>query len=469
MNSQARKHEIIEERLHEKSETNKKKARSSLYQAVWRWHFYAGIFFAPFLIILAFSGGVYLFKPEIENFLYKDLYFAEETGTESQSPSALVSEVKKELPESAVTSIKFYDDPARTAEIGVMQNGQMSSVYINPYSGEVQGSLKAKEKFTEIFKKIHSELLVGGTAANRLVELAACWAVILLLTGLYIWFPRNKASIWGTVLPRFTKNSRTFWRDMHAVPAFWFSVAIFVLIATGLPWSGVMGGQISKLATATNTGAPPFAYSWGEKPESALTKDVAEDVSWAAENIPVPASNVQALPISLEDVQFLSEEQNVAKPYTISMPQGEKGVYTVSASHPNPSTDATLHIDQYSGAVLSDVRFDDYGIMAKLISYGISLHEGTLFGKANQIGGLIVCLGLIGLIVSSFILWRKRKPKSRAGAPAQTKHKNTARGVLIMMLILGVIMPLVGISIIAVYLLDRFVLRKIKPLKAWIG
>ncbi|WP_268753056.1 hypothetical protein [Bacillus alveayuensis] len=33
------------------------------------------------------------------------------------------------------------------------------------------------------------------------------------------------------------------------------------------------------------------------------------------------------------------------------------------------------------------------------------------------------------------------------------------------MLLLGVMMPLVGISIIFVYLLDRFVISNIKPLK----
>lgn len=59
----------------EKKEYSKRKtARTSLYQTVWRWHFYAGLIFLPFLLILAVTGGVYLFKPQIENHLYKDLY-----------------------------------------------------------------------------------------------------------------------------------------------------------------------------------------------------------------------------------------------------------------------------------------------------------------------------------------------------------------------------------------------------------
>jgi hypothetical protein len=35
---------------------------SDLYRAVWRWHFYAGLIAIPFLISLAVTGGLYLFK-----------------------------------------------------------------------------------------------------------------------------------------------------------------------------------------------------------------------------------------------------------------------------------------------------------------------------------------------------------------------------------------------------------------------
>lgn len=54
-----------------------------MYAAVWRWHFYAGIIFSPFLIILALSGAVYLFKPQIESALYGHLYEVDKVGEKS--------------------------------------------------------------------------------------------------------------------------------------------------------------------------------------------------------------------------------------------------------------------------------------------------------------------------------------------------------------------------------------------------
>lgn len=442
--------------------------RQAIYQSVWRWHFYAGIIFAPFLIILAFSGAVYLFKPQIEGYLYKDMLTVREVGTTPMSPEDIMQKTVKAYPGTTISSITLSDNPESSYKMSVKRNETSTTMYVDPYNGKVLGMLNSDKTFSSFFKKLHSELVVGGTFANRLVELAACWAIILLLTGLYLWWPRNKSAIWGTILPRLSKpGSRLFWRDLHAVPAFWLSLVLLIIIASGLPWSGIMGGQIDKLANSMNTNAPPFAYSYGEKPESVtVAKDIAEDLPWAAENLPVPASASGGyIPLSVNDIEQIANQKDVLKPYTITMPKEETGVFTVSTSHTKPGNNATLHLDQYSGAVLTDVRFADYGIMAKAISYGIAFHEGRLFGLANQLLGLVACLGLILVALSSYVMWRKRKPEGKLGAPAKPKSNKITIGVLLIMLVCGAVMPLVGLSILAVLLLDLFILRRIKPLR----
>ncbi|ANE48686.1 iron-regulated membrane protein [Paenibacillus swuensis] len=444
--------------------------RQAIYASVWRWHFYAGLIFAPFLIILAFSGAVYLFKPQIEGYLYKDMMVVREVGTKVMPSAAIIEKLEKEHEGLKVSSITLPDQKNASYKLSVMDNDLPTTMYVDPYKGEILGKLDSDKTFSAFFMKMHSELVVGGTLANRIVELAACWAVILLLTGLYLWWPRNRASIWGTVLPRLSKpGSRMFWRDLHAVPAFWLSLLILVIILSGLPWSGIMGGQIDKLANSTNTNTPPYAYSFGEKPQSVtVAEDIAEDLPWAAEKLPVPASVAGGyVPISMDDVERIVDEKQVAKPYTLTMPQGETGVFTASTAHVNPGRNATLHLDQYSGAVLTDVRWADYGIMAKAISYGIAFHEGTLFGWFNQALGLIACLGLILIAVSSFFMWRKRKPDGKLGAPKKPDHAKVTMGVLLIMGLCGVIMPLVGISILVVLLLDVVVIRRVKPLRRW--
>lgn len=47
---------------------------SGIYHLLWRWHFYAGLFVAPFIVILALTGAIYLFNDEIEGVLYRNLF-----------------------------------------------------------------------------------------------------------------------------------------------------------------------------------------------------------------------------------------------------------------------------------------------------------------------------------------------------------------------------------------------------------
>ena len=49
------------------------KPNVSFYNLAWRWHFYAGLFVAPFMILLALTGIVYLFKPQLDALMYSDL------------------------------------------------------------------------------------------------------------------------------------------------------------------------------------------------------------------------------------------------------------------------------------------------------------------------------------------------------------------------------------------------------------
>lgn len=440
---------------------------NSLYRAVWRWHFYAGIIFAPFIILLAITGIIYLFKPQIENIIYKDYYYVE-VGKEKLTAEQQIEAVKEMYPNTYIMQYKPAFEADHSAEIGIAGKDGIITVFVNPYNGKILGDLKADEKFMSEVKSLHGELMIG-TIGDRIVEMAACWAMILLITGLYLWWPRNKRNIFGTLIPRFTKGKRIILRDLHAVPAFWFSLFVSIFILTGLPWSGLWGDLINRVATMTQTGYPTGLWD-GNVPKSIVPSKEVATVPWAAENLPVPESDQAAVsPLSVTQVMKIANENKVEKGYAITFPQEEKGVYTVSVSPNKPEKQATLHIDQYSGKVLADLRFADYGVLAKVISIGVALHEGHYFGLANQLLDLIICLGLIGISVTGVLMWWKRKPSSTLGAPSLPKNLRLLKGVTVLIIILGIIFPLVGASLLFVLVLDWLVIKRIPVVKQWVG
>ena len=68
----------------------------------------------------------------------------------------------------------------------------------------------------------------------------------MVLTGLYLWWPRDGRSIARALLPRLHAGARIFWRDLQACVAVWFSALIVLFLLTALPWTHFWGGSVLK-------------------------------------------------------------------------------------------------------------------------------------------------------------------------------------------------------------------------------
>src|SRR5690606_6918803 len=94
---------------------------------------------------------------------------------------------------------------------------------------------------SEIIKRTHS-LTIIGPWANILVEIVAGWALILVATGLLLWWPRQREA--GVLTVRAAPPAaRPFWRDLHAVTGLYAGAVIALLVVTGMPWSAVWGDR----------------------------------------------------------------------------------------------------------------------------------------------------------------------------------------------------------------------------------
>ncbi|MDF1996421.1 PepSY-associated TM helix domain-containing protein [Peribacillus frigoritolerans] len=443
-----------------------KQPNTSLYRTVWRWHFYAGIIFAPLLIILAVTGSIYLFKPQIEQVLYQDYQGVTPLGDRLPA-SQQIENVKELYPDAVVTKYHPGENASRSSEVSITSNKESLTIFMDPYTGKSIGELNDEDRIMDKIEEIHGELM-AGTLGDRIVELAACWAVVLIVSGIYLWYPRKKQSFSGVLFPRLNKGKHIFRRDLHAVPAFWITAGMLFLIMTGLPWSGFWGNNFQLLATNSGSGYPPSIWTGSAPTSSIKTKDIA-DVPWAAENLDVPLSDIQGfLPLSIDDVVTIANREGMHPSYSINIPQETDGVYTLSAFPPKAQDEATIHIDQYSGAVLADYRYDHYGLIGKIVAWGITLHKGTQFGLINQIISLLICLGIMLVACSGFYLWWKRKPKKSLGAPKAPQIKNV-KLFLFLLIGLGILFPLVGLSLIVVWLIDWLIIKKISAVKKFLN
>jgi uncharacterized iron-regulated membrane protein len=428
------------------------RSASDLYRAVWRWHFYAGLFVLPFLIILATTGALYLFRDEIDGIIHADLKDVDVPANPARvAPSAMIAASVAAYPGAAV---KFTHPatPTATAEITVSTQDGNRAVYVNPYTGEVLGSLADRGTVMWTIRYLHS-LKYFGSFARSLIEIAGGWSILLVGTGIYLWWPRGRGG--GVVTVRGNPRHRTFWRDAHAVTGIFVGFFIVFLAITGMPWSGIWGAKVNEWANGSNFGYPAGVYV--AVPMSGEHLDHIAKTPWSLEQAQIPQSSPAqgiSAPIGLDKAVAIFDGLGLHRGYAVAIPSAPSGVYTASVYPDDVALQRVVHLDQYSGRPLLDMRYADYGPFGKAIEWGINVHMGQEFGLANQLVLLLACLAIIGLAVAAGVMWWKRRPSASLGVPPMPADPSVFRGLLAILAVGGVIFPLVGLSLVIMLSLD---------------
>jgi len=166
-----------------------RRRKYNVHAAIWRWHFYAGLFFAPILLFLAVTGSIYLFDEEIDSVLHRDLHRVEARPDPVLPPAAQLDRVRSAFPGASIASFQPSFEPGESSRVGILEDGGVRTVFVDPYEGTVLGSVVNAATFTEVVRDLHEKFL-AGKVGNWIVEVSASWMLVLILTGLYLWWPR---------------------------------------------------------------------------------------------------------------------------------------------------------------------------------------------------------------------------------------------------------------------------------------
>jgi uncharacterized iron-regulated membrane protein len=449
------------------------------YSTIWRWHFYAGLFCLPFILLLSVTGAIYLFNPQYEAQVDSAYDHLTMTGRRA-SVEAQVSAALAAVPGSVLNSYEFPATPQAAVHVIVGKGEQKFRVYVHP---ETLAILKQEDEDWRLMKvvhRIHGELLIGDRG-SMIVELAASWAIVMFITGLYLWWPRNTEGMAGIVYPRFGRGKRVFWRDLHAVTGLWISFFVLFLLISGLPWAKSWGGMLKEVRQIGATKVVKQDWTTGRSseladrremnmPVAAMGDEHAEHAGHAAHNHSggpgAGKSDYSAIDRLFATVQPL----NLAPPVLISPPSKKSPDWTARSDAQNRPLRVNLVLDGVTGAIKSRQDFADRPLLDRIIGYGIAAHEGQLFGWPNQVLGVVTALGLLLMMVSSIVLWWRRRSPGTLGAPKAMQGSGRFAWSLIgIIAILGTLLPLLGISLLIVLAIERWVLRCIPSARNYLG
>lgn len=498
---------------------------SRLWRAMWRTHFYSAFIAMPALLLFALTGLVILYTEPIQQLVDRDLATVEVRSGEAVSLDDQLEAVTEAYPDLAFVAVT----PPKEADLASRftmadEGGSSYEVYVDPYTGEVQGRTKTGDDIVGLANRLHGflnnesvtvsvptvagllgpdPLLSEQPVGDLALEVFAGWALILALSGLYVWWPRKRGTGKALFVPRLGSPGRARWRDLHAVGGSVLGALLIFFVLTGLPWSAAWGSSWAWAASEITPNQETSFWEW-EGPASAIpvTGDLdrlGNRIPWATGQDQVPASggghhhdadedtgsaggvsvnSPSAEPASLQLIKDAADDEGMLAGYTINAPvdvldDPERpfyGAFTVFNPWPTRMADqGALYLDQFSGETLAVSTAETWGELQWATEWGIQTHMGTQYGLASRIVMTLACVLVIWSMVTGLVMWNKRRRKGTLGLPRRPTDVRIQRVVGITALVLAIVYPLWGLSLVAVLLIDRFLIRRNRRLKAAFG
>lgn len=420
-----------------------------LYARMWRWHFFAALIVIPFVLWQSVTGVLYLWHRELATLAHPELVSVT-PANRSVSYEAQLASVLAHQPRERLEAIEISEDASRsTAFFFRDDNGLPYPAFVDPNTGEYLGAVESTSWIRGLSRGLH-----GGWPINPLgsylLELGASWAIVMTLTGLYLWWPRSARGFAGVLYPRLRSGSRTRWRDLHATVGVYFSLVLLAFLLSALPWTTLWGGKLlGSVQSATGQESPTAFFFAGGGDHHHATALGAHSHHHAGHDA--------GAGLTLDELVARARAAGARGAIEVQ-PSFDGAPVNVRDDHARAFEEVWLQLDSNSGAVLTKVVWEDFPTIPRFVSLGIDLHEGRFFGRANQIFNTLFAAALVWLSVTGFIGWYKRRPQGGALAPPK-REVRLPRAVLAGGATLCVAMPLLGVSVLAIAIIDGLVAR----------
>lgn len=392
-------------------------------------HLWLGLASGLIVFVVAVTGCLYVFEKEVQDLFYHDVRFTQQQpSSELLPPSAVLASVRETLgPDKAPLYYDYTNKQARTLlaregevrthQVWAYGDGGWTGAYVHPYTGEVLMQWNHEESLLEYIETLHVHLWLPPSIGRPIVGAATLIFVVLLLTGLWLWFPlRIKA---------FTSERgrrplfKVTWRygakrlnyDLHNVVGFYSTLVLLIIAVTGLTWSypWVEDG----VYWVASGGTWPAAV---EEPASQPPPD------WAT----AETASIDAI------YQRVRTQYPDMEKYGVIPPADSAGTIEIvlDRHEMNYSGASELHYDQYTGAPVRLDHFAEKGVGAQLRQMNYDLHAGVIGGFPTKVVAFLASLFAASLPVTGFLIWfprwrRKRRSRKRRDERARCARAST--------------------------------------------
>ena len=369
----------------------------SFRKAIGKLHLWLGFGSGLIVFIVSVTGCIYAFQAEIQQMTQPYRYTTPQYKR-FLMPSVLRTIAENELPGKKVHAV-LYARPGNSAQVIFydFEAGYYDLVYINPYTGKV---LKVKNENVDFFRVVlmgHFYLWLPPEIGQPVVASATLIFLVMLVTGLVMWWPGNK----GAAKQRFTIKWDARWRrrnyDLHNVLGFYVTWIAIMLAITGL----IFGFQWFARGI--------YNLAGGEKMLT-YTEPSSDTTNISLSLSSVPASDrlydrLRALYPNAEVMEVHVPESSLS-PIAVSINADSKTYWKTDYRYFDQRTLEELPVDHIYGRIADATAAD------KLIRMNYDVHTGAIIGLPGKILAFFASLLCASLPVTGFYIWWGRRTRS---------------------------------------------------------
>jgi uncharacterized iron-regulated membrane protein len=362
-------------------------------------HLWLGLSSGLVVLFLGITGCMLAFQREIET-LTVPAQYVEPQSAAYLPPSVLYRIATAELPGKSAHSVTYgARDKAAVVSFYHDEPQYYFLVYLNPYTGNV---LRVKDMSRDFFRIIvdgHFYLWLPATIGKPIVASATLIFVVMMITGIVLWWPKNKAAR----KQRFSVKWNAKWRrvnyDMHNVLGFYISWAAIFIAITGLVWG----------------------FQWVSDSVYWVASGGKQQVAfYEAKSGKKPAGPEAVIPATDRAYQKAVALYPGAETIDVHFPEGDSAAIEIAAN-PDASTywkTDYRYFDQYTMQEVPVTHI--YGQLKnnttadKIARMNYDMHVGAVLGLPGKIMAFFASLLAASLPVTGFLVWRGRNKKVKA-------------------------------------------------------
>ncbi|MFB9079605.1 PepSY-associated TM helix domain-containing protein [Flavobacterium procerum] len=370
-------------------------------------HLWLGLASGLIVIILGITGCLYVFEEELRPVVH-DYYYADEIKNEKLPISRLIQIAKetnqKTNPKQSLSGCKIINSDDRTVMIWFFEEldkdafwywnrYQSTYLYLNPYSGKVQQQEEYNFEFFVFVRMMHQTLCLNSNIGDPIVGTATIIFIISLITGLVLWWPKNKQAakqrFW------FRWKDTTQWKrknyDLHNILGFYSMLFALIIALTGLVWAFE---SYDKGVQWIFNGGKTF-----ERPEPLVSDTTKYTKNTATDKI--FASIKKSYPDAKSYFMFLPKENDSLR------------TFNTFIRFENRFDDTAEEFDQYTGKKLKTTTYQDKNNGEKFRFINYDLHVGSILGFPGKVLAFFASLICASLPITGFYIWWGRNNKTK--------------------------------------------------------